>query len=133
MSFHLTVKGEFTMTTLSTTFRQAFFATSNVIAYNPEWANGTGYYDELTNAEISEVPVGEFFRTVDPGTNRRIIGLKLDEGKNAVVFERFSQCSEPGLVLVSNLPYGFKPEGFGSSLSIEAFQNFLGKFEQVSV
>lgn len=110
-------------------FNNAFY-TATVVSYDKEWANGTGYYDHATQAELPEIEVGQYFRAIDPGTNRRILGLKIAENKNAVVFERYSQSTDNCFVLVSNLPRGIQIEGFGSSLSQEAFNNFLNYMDK---
>lgn len=111
-------------------FNDAFFAINKVVAFDKTWANGTGYYDGACKAELPEVAVGEYFRTVDPGTNRRILGLKVAQGQNVVVFERYSQSMGCSFVLVNNLPRGLSIDGWSGALNKEAFEIFTeGKIE----
>ena len=107
-------------------FNHFFFNAKNVVTFKKEWSNGTGYYNGLTSQEFPEIAFEDLFRTVDPYTNRRIIGMKLTEG-NAVVFERYSQSIGDRLVIVSNLPFGLKIEGFGSNISTPNLRDFFLK------
>lgn len=76
------------------------------IAFNPDWSNGTGYYDGAVNAEIPELEVGEIGRARSPAqNNRRILIIKTQFG-NVVVFERMTPAEDGTLKgpLAINMP-----------------------------
>lgn len=105
------------------------FFNAKVITFNSEQSNGTGYYDGAAEDELPEIEVNGYFRTIDPGTNRRILGLKIEQGKNLVLFERYSQCSNSPFVLVCNKHYKLKIEGFSSAITEEEFDRFIQNFQ----
>ena len=67
---------------------------SKDIAYDPEWANGTGYYDGAVKADMAELGVGQVGRSRSPApNNRRILIVKTRYG-NVVVFERMTPAED---------------------------------------
>lgn len=69
------------------------------IPFDPTWANGTGYYDKATKAEVLE---GTWCWSHDPSTNRFLVMIGTRFG-TVVVFERYSHGSKTP-VIVSNCP-----------------------------
>lgn len=68
-------------------FRQALKEITTVIPFNPEWHNGTGYFDPLVKVNV-DLPYGGRFKT-ETENGRKIIGIVTPFG-NVVVFERYA-------------------------------------------
>jgi hypothetical protein len=73
------------------------------IAYNPDWANGTGYFDRAVYGDHAPViENGKVVKSVDEdGRKILIIGFSLG---NVVVFERYAAKKEAEPVYVLNQP-----------------------------
>ncbi len=80
-----------------TLFVEVYNATSLVVPFDPEWANGTGYFDGAVSAPL-EGPEGTVYKTVDE-SGRRIVLVKGERG-NDVVFERYADNEEVDYVPV---------------------------------
>lgn len=102
----------------------------HTIAFDPEWANGTGYYNGAVEAPLEGVEIGEIARSRAPGSNnRRILMVKTQFG-NVVVFERYTpkeeQLQGP---LVMNLPKAVKQSemaGEEGALAMETLVKIFG-------
>ncbi len=75
-------------------FFNAFYTCADVVStvlpYDPEWANGTGYFNGIVHAEFPELKFGEIGRSVVTAPdNRRILIVKTYLG-NVAVFERYT-------------------------------------------
>lgn len=85
------------------------------VAYDPSWANGTGYFDGAIAVPLKK---GEVARSLsDDG--RRIILIGTENG-TAVFFERYTPGDSP-LVIVSNLPQEVRSLIPNGSLSSDVF------------
>lgn len=73
---------------LMKTMREKWASMKN-IAFNPEWHNGTGYFNNLTKAEFEGVAANEFVATSDEN-DRKIVIFVVQPGMNIVFFERYS-------------------------------------------
>lgn len=104
------------------------------VQFNPEWNNGTGYYDHVCDDKELNIPKGTMVAStaVSPN-NRRMIILGLGNGLHSVVFERFTPYMGGPEVLVCNQPSRralkgtdiVLPDLGGSSLTAEHFNNFI--------
>lgn len=86
------------------------------IEFDPEWANGTGYYDGIVDVQFEDVGVRHFIDKSDR------IGLVLPtRAGNLVMFQRYSAGGSG--VVVSNYHQNLRGIctmlGFGSSVSRE--------------
>lgn len=101
------------------------------IAFDPEWSNGTGYYDGAVNAEIPELQVGEIGRSRSPAANnRRILIVKTQFG-NVVVFERMTPAEDdtikgPITINMPDLVRHSEMIGTEGSLSMEQLVDIFG-------
>ena len=92
--------------TAASMFADQFDHIGKVIGFDPDWHNGTGYFNALQQAK-GLVKNGEFAKTVD-NHGRRIIVLGTALG-NVVIFERNSPSEEQrSQVLVTNCPTSLK-------------------------
>ncbi len=88
-------------------FSRAFDRISNVVEFNEEWNNGTGYMDNLVHSG-PKLSAGEQVKCTTPN-NRRVIITGSPVG-NIAVFERYSavdkidQGTERSSVIVYNAP-----------------------------
>lgn len=91
---------------MSALFDKAF-AQAKQIPYNPEWANGTGYFDYAVRGKHApELSQGEVVAAVTPmPNNRRIIIVGTMKG-NVVFFERYT--SNQSGVFACNMDYEIK-------------------------
>ena len=72
------------------------------VEFQLDWNNGTGYFDNLVDADLGLKP-GQLARfNTGPGNNRKGIVVALPGGKNVVIFERYT--AGQGGVYVSNAP-----------------------------
>lgn len=71
------------------------------IPFDPEWRNGTGYFDGLVSEPLNLKP-GEFGRSFCPDSKRKMIIQSVGEYGNIVIFQRYSEGQ--GGVLVCNAP-----------------------------
>lgn len=93
----------------STFFNEMFKLTKKTVEFDPKWANGTGYFDRATKAELPALKIGEVGKCVadfgDDRDNRRILIVKTRFG-NVVLFERYI-CGKDGKLngpIVHNTP-----------------------------
>lgn len=89
---------------------------ATTIAYDPDWANGTGYLDGMVNVDLN-IEYGEFVTFIDD-KNRIGIATPSPFG-NLVVFQRYSEGD--GGILVGNFPTEFKhlTGRYQTSLSVD--------------
>lgn len=110
------------------------------VTFNPEWRNGTGYYDHLVYDDVlPDQPFGAIGTSFDPDSRRKILFLKTRHG-NAVIFERFTD-GESG-VFVRNIPNevgqllclssgAVQPDDMERLFASSAYyENFAQKFER---
>ena len=71
------------------------------IPFNPEWRNGTGYFDGLVSEPLDLQP-GEFGRSYCPDTKRKLIVQSVGEYGNIVFFQRYT--GGQNFVVVCNAP-----------------------------
>lgn len=88
----------------SKTFSNLFDYIKEEVPFNPDWANGTGYFDGLSrNTKLLKLENGQRVKAVDEHGRRLIIvGTRLG---NCVVFERYSDNAN---IIVCNLPHQVK-------------------------
>lgn len=87
------------------------FLVADIVEFNSEWNNGTGYYDGAVHLPLSE---GDMVRFISPEpNNRKGIIFNTPHG-NVVVFERFTNGAND--IFVSNEAKGAQHAiGYGSS------------------
>lgn len=101
------------------------------IEYNPDWNNGTGYFNGAVNAELPELEIGEVGRCKAPApNNRRILIVKTQFG-NVVVFERYTPKEDGALngPLAINMPDLVRESemiGTEGALTMEQLVNIFG-------
>ena len=84
------------------TFLSAY-SNATKIAYDPNWANGTGYYDyAVTGEHAPHLEEGEVVACTSPSPNNRKIVIIGTVFGNVVVFERYTDGASG--VFVSNVP-----------------------------
>ena len=92
------------------------------VEFDPKWANGTGYYDNLTEVSFDSTQVRHFIDQADR------IGLILPtKAGNLVMFQRYTDGSN-GVVVANyhdNLRGVCRMLGFGSSVSRETICSVL--------
>jgi len=89
------------MKTTHELFIETFNNITVKVPFNPEWNNGTGYFNGLAEANLG-LPVGTRFTTVTEGENdRKIVGIVTGAG-NVVFFERYT-AGKNGVITL-NLP-----------------------------
>jgi hypothetical protein len=79
----------------------------HTVEFNPEWNNGTGYYDSAVDAELPGVEIGEIARSRAPARNsRRLLLIKTTYG-NVVLFERYTPDEDGTLTgpIIAHQPY----------------------------
>lgn len=104
----------------------AFERIENVVEYNEEFNNGTGYFDHLVNHDTG-LEVGQRFKMQTPmPNNRKVIGVVTPVG-NAVFFERYSG-GENGIV-ARNIPTSFSGIFVEGSVSEELLSMAIGSPE----
>lgn len=103
------------------------FTAAEPIEYNPEWANGTGYFDGITSMENRFlVPAGEVRRCTDEA-GRRMIIVGTFFGP-AVCFDRFGPKSDHS-VYVQNVSNQLRACGLvtgSSNLSYAEMMEIIG-------
>ena len=83
-------------------FLEHFYKTE-VIPFNPDWNNSTGYYDGAVSDEELNLPRGKMVASVSPEPNNRKILIKgLGKGVHMVIFERYTNGQHG--ILVQNTP-----------------------------
>jgi hypothetical protein len=92
------VQKDFTMSIENTRF-EALFNDATDMTFDPQWANGTGYFDHATKALVEP---GKVARSVDEN-GRKIVLFGTEIGA-LVVFERYSS---PESRIVYNAPRGW--------------------------
>lgn len=113
-------------------FQQFYEAIQPVVAFDPKWNNGTGYYDYAVKADLGLKP-GQMAKCESVAPNsRRIIFIGTRWG-NVVLFERYSPKEDGSRseIIVCNMPsrmerlcYGRL--GMGSRLEASALDFLLG-------
>ena len=101
------------------------------IAFDPQWANGTGYYDGAVKAKIPELEVGQVGRSIAPGENKRRILIMKTQFGNIVIFERYTpekdgRIKGPILAIMSDVIYQSEMVGTDSLMSAERLDNIFG-------
>lgn len=81
------------------TFYECLAKINAHIPFDPTWANGTGYYNSATKAEVLE---GTWCWSHDPGTNRFLVLIGTRFG-TICIFERYSHGTKSP-VIVANCP-----------------------------
>jgi len=76
------------MNAAHTTFLDAFTAISNEVTFNIEWNNGTGYFDFACHDKGIAFDDNGAAKAVS-NDGRKLIIVRLPNGKNVVVFERY--------------------------------------------
>jgi hypothetical protein len=76
-------------------------ANTKEILFNPEWRNGTGYFDGLVNTPVGLEP-NEFGRSYCPDSKRKMIIQSVGEFGNIVFFQRYTAGEH--YVVVCNAP-----------------------------
>lgn len=76
-------------------------ANTKEIPFNPEWRNGTGYFDRLVNTPVGLEP-NEFGRSYCPDSKRKMIIQSVGEFGNIVFFQRYTEGEHN--VVVFNAP-----------------------------
>jgi len=71
------------------------------IPFDPEWRNGTGYFDGLVS-EVLDLQPGEFGRSYCPDSKRKMIIQSVGEFGNIVFFQRYTNGQN--FVVVCNAP-----------------------------
>jgi hypothetical protein len=71
------------------------------IPFDPEWRNGTGYFDGLVDEPLDLQP-GEFGRSYCPDSKRKMIIQSVGKFGNIVIFQRYNGGQNG--VLVCNAP-----------------------------
>jgi hypothetical protein len=89
------------MTYLETCFTNAFNAINVELPFNPEWANGTDYFNGAMSVDLE---VGKRAKSTCTSSKRRMIlvGTKLG---TCVAFERYTPETNSPFVVVSNVPH----------------------------
>lgn len=79
-----------TLSAIDSTFNASFEAITKTLPFNPQWANGTGYFDHAVKGECAPVlGAGEMAKSEDDvGRPLIIIGTPIG---NVVVFRRYSK------------------------------------------
>lgn len=112
-------------------FLEHFYKTE-VIPFNPDWNNATGYYDGAVSDEELNLPRGKMIASVSPEPNNRKILIKgLGKGVHMVIFERYT-LGQHGII-VQNTPNPREarlldieiPNIGHSALSVENVQTFI--------
>jgi hypothetical protein len=82
------------------------FDSAEEISFNPEWANGTGYFDgAVRGPDAPKLQIGEIRRFADnKGRKALIISIGENLG-NVVLFQRYSDDSD---IYVANIPKAIK-------------------------
>jgi hypothetical protein len=114
----------------ATLFDNKFNSITNVVEFNNEWNNGTGYFDasvQLIGDGEPEIAVvlesGEMAKCISPNDRKMIfVGTPLG---TCVVFQRYSGSSE---VLVTNQTRSLRKAGFieNGALSYDALKRIIG-------
>jgi hypothetical protein len=108
------------------TLQAAFDRIENVVEYNEEFNNGTGYFDHLVNHDTG-LEVGQRFKMQTPmPNNRKVIGVVTPVG-NAVFFERYTG-GERGIV-ARNIPSSFSGIFIEGQVSDELLSMAIGSAE----
>lgn len=94
------------------------------IPFNPEWINGTGYYDGIVKAELG-LKEGERAKTTCTVSQRRIVIIGTAFG-NVAIFERFTPNGDSAFVLVSNVSRELSPLIRSGSMDFDDFIRFAG-------
>ena len=88
------------------TFVTAFNSIANEVEFSPKFPNGTGYFNNLAEADLPDLQVGDLFKTTAPAPDsRRIIGVVTPVG-NVVFFERYTHGTGSPEVITLNMPRG---------------------------
>lgn len=105
------------------------------VAFDPIWANGTGYFDHAVKADLG-LGTAQMAKAVDPD-GRRIIFIDTRLG-NVVLFERRSPADEGtrSSTIVGNYPPAIRAFyagdfGIGGPLSLEGLEHLLGDIQRI--
>lgn len=106
-------------------FTEKFNFITTELIYNPEWENGTGYFDYLLkdDAVRTQLKSCEQARCIDPNGRRMIVTQTL--AGLVVVFERYSDRKG---TFVHQSPYVFKSSGLimNNSLNVDDLEQVVG-------
>jgi hypothetical protein len=114
----------------ATLFDNKFNSITSVVEFNPDWNNGTGYFDasvQLIENGEPEIAVsfkpGEMAKSISPN-NRKMIFVGTDLG-TCVVFQRYSNDSG---TLVTNQARSLRKAGFieNGALTYDALKRIIG-------
>lgn len=90
--------------------------------YNPDWANGTGYFNHAVNEER---PKGTLVRSMDEH-GRKIILASLNGKSTMVFFERYTDNDQADFVLIYQRYSDEKDTTLRSdSIDLHAFKNLV--------
>lgn len=111
-------------------FINTFKQITTVIAFDPKWANGTGYLDHAVKADLGLRP-GDIAKSTD-NDDRRIIFIGTRFG-NVVLFERYSPTKTTlSFKVVGNYPSALRgfyagSMGIGTALTDEGLEHLVDK------
>lgn len=111
-------------------FANTFKQITTQVAYCPEWANGTGYFDGIVKADLGLRP-GDVAKAVD-NDDRRIIIIGTRFG-NVALFERYSPSKTTlSFKVVGNYPSALRgfyagSMGIGTALTDEGLEHLVNK------
>lgn len=110
-------------------FLQVFDGLTNVLGYDAEWANGTGYFDHICGKDLGLEPGAMAASTDMIGRKIIIIGTPLG---NVAVFQRYSDGSA---VIVVNTPPAIRHASMVSDGQQDyyAVMDLLGMAGQVNI
>lgn len=107
-------------------FNAVFNTIDTDLFFNPEWHNGTGYFDALVKEDLS-LPYGSMAKFTDEMSRRGIvIGTRLG---NVVVFERFNTTDagpENNIAVVTNSPAQLNDFVEHGNIGEDAFMRVTG-------
>ena len=106
-------------------FSDCYDVATREIQFNPDWSNGTGYYDNAVRGVYApRLEIGEIAKSFSGGENRRRILFIGTRFGNVVVFDRYTDAE--GEVFVQNTPDEVrKLEIIGTSRLGEADMNTI--------
>ena len=106
-------------------FEQAFCGITNVITFDPTWANGTGYFDGAVKVPMA---IGAVAKSNDTA-GRRIILIGTRFG-TVVVFDRYSGQTDGGVYVHNHRTNKLLKTTIGdSNISGSSMENILDWFD----
>lgn len=117
-------------------FIKTFDSVTATIAFNPNWKNGTGYFDNAVKGiHMADVPTGLTVKCVDDAGRRMLItGItgQAEDGdmngkhvSNVIIFERFTDGENGVVVSNASLALRKKYDFLGNgNISDESFSKF---------